>query len=185
MKLKRFNFKAVNSTNDTAIRLIKNLNYQSGIIIADKQKKGRGQYGKKWTSFKGNLFVSIFFNVDKINLSLRNMTKINCRLIKRLLSYYCKKNITIKDPNDLLIEKKKISGILQETLVKSGTTFIIVGIGINLVKSPNIENYPTTNLLNLTSTKINKKDIILRLIRIYEKFIPKFSNLNVINISKI
>ena len=107
MKLKRFNFKAVNSTNDTAIRLIKNLNHQSGIIIADKQKKGRGQYGKKWTSFKGNLFVSIFFNVDKINLSLRNMTKINCRLIKRLLSYYCKKNITIKDPNDLLIEKKK------------------------------------------------------------------------------
>ena len=113
------------------------------------------------------------------------MTKINCRLIKRLLSYYCKKSITIKDPNDLLIEKKKISGILQETLVKSGTTFIIVGIGINLVKSPNIENYPTTNLLNLTNTKINKKDVILRLIRMYEKFIPKLSNLNVINISKI
>ena len=129
--------------------------------------------------------MSIFFNLGKFNLSLTNMTKINCQLIKKLLTHYYKKNITIKEPNDLLIKKKKISGILQETLVKSGQTFIIVGIGINLVKSPKIENYPTTDLLTLTSTKIKKKDVILKLIKIYEKFIPKFSNLNLINMNKI
>ena len=185
MKLKKFNFKVINSTNDTAIRLIKNLNHSSGIIIADQQKKGRGQYGNNWKSFKGNLFLIIFFNLDKINLSLANMTKINCQLIKKLLTHYYKKNITIKKPNDLLIKKKKISGILQETLVKSGKTFIIVGIGINLVKSPKIRNYPTTNLLTLTRTKIKKKYIILKLIKIYEKFITKFSNLNLININKV
>jgi BirA family biotin operon repressor/biotin-[acetyl-CoA-carboxylase] ligase len=54
MKLKKFNFKIVNSTNDLAIRIIKNSNNKSGIIIAKRQKKGRGQYGRKWTSFKGN-----------------------------------------------------------------------------------------------------------------------------------
>ena len=63
MKLKKFNFKTVNSTNDLAIQIIKKTNNKSGIIIAEKQKKGRGQYGKKWTSFKGNLFVSIFFKI--------------------------------------------------------------------------------------------------------------------------
>ena len=67
MKLKKFNFKIVNSTNDLAIQIIKNTNNKSGIVIADRQKKGRGQYGKKWTSFKGNLFISIFFKLTKFN----------------------------------------------------------------------------------------------------------------------
>ena len=76
MKLKKFNFKIVNSTNDLAIKIIKNTNNKSGIVIAEKQKRGRGQYGKKWTSFKGNLFVSIFFQVNMVQLSLYNLTKI-------------------------------------------------------------------------------------------------------------
>ena len=86
MKLKKFNFKIVNSTNNLAIQIIKNTNNKSGIVIAEKQKKGRGQYGKKWTSFKGNLFVSIFFQVNMVQLSLYNLTKINCLLVKKLLS---------------------------------------------------------------------------------------------------
>ena len=84
MKLKKFNFKIVNSTNDLAIQIIKNTNNKSGIIIAEKQKNGRGQYGRKWTSFKGNLFVSIFFQVNKVKLSLKDLTKINCFLFKKL-----------------------------------------------------------------------------------------------------
>jgi BirA family biotin operon repressor/biotin-[acetyl-CoA-carboxylase] ligase len=44
MKLKKFNFKIVNSTNDLATRIIKNTNNRAGIVIAEKQKKGRGQY---------------------------------------------------------------------------------------------------------------------------------------------
>ena len=69
MKLKTFNYKLVNSTNDLAIRIIKKTNNKSGIVIAEKQKKGRGQYGKKWISFKGNLFISIFFIINDIKLS--------------------------------------------------------------------------------------------------------------------
>ena len=61
MKLKKFNFKTVNSTNDCAMKIIKNTNNKLGIVIAEKQNKGRGQYGRKWFSYKGNLFVSIFF----------------------------------------------------------------------------------------------------------------------------
>ena len=107
MKLKKFKFKVVNSTNDIAIRLIRNTNNKFGIIIADKQKKGRGQHGKKWISNEGNLFVSIFFSLEKINMSLQQLTKINCFLIKEILSRYYKKKISIKSPNDLLVNKKK------------------------------------------------------------------------------
>ena len=185
MKLKKFNFKNINSTNDLAIKIIKSTNNKSGIVITEKQKKGRGQHGKKWISFKGNLFVSIFFNIDKVNLSLRELTKVNCLLVKKLLSGFYKSKITIKKPNDLLIKGKKISGILQETISKSDETFIIVGIGINLIKSPNIKSYPTTNLFDLINVKITSNNVALMLIKIYKKFIPMFSKFNVKNIDKI
>ena len=70
MNLKKFNFKTINSTNDLAIRIIKTSRTKSGIVIAEKQINGRGQYGKRWISYKGNLFVSIFFPIDNIKLSL-------------------------------------------------------------------------------------------------------------------
>ncbi len=173
MILKKFHYKNVNSTNDIAIKLIKNSNNKSGIVIAENQKKGRGRYGKKWISFRGNIFVSIFFNLKKNNKSLKKMTLINCLLIKKLLSCYCKKRISIKPPNDLLINKKKISGILQEIIKKDKKKYMIIGIGINLIKNPDIINYPTTNLFEVSKKKINKMEIILKLKKIYEKFIPK------------
>jgi BirA family biotin operon repressor/biotin-[acetyl-CoA-carboxylase] ligase len=185
MKLKKFNFKIVNSTNDLAIQIIKNTNNKSGIVIAEKQKKGRGQYGKKWTSFKGNLFVSIFFQVNILQLSLKDLTKVNCFLVKKLLSNFYKGKITIKNPNDLLINNMKISGILQETLSKSGEVFIIVGVGVNLIKCPIIKNYLTINLFDLTGIKTTPKNAVLKLIKIYETFIPKLHKFNIKNLSRI
>ena len=76
------------------------------------------------------------------------------------------------------MNKKKICGILQETLIKANTTYFITGVGINLIKSPNIKNYPTTNLLELTKIKVSKKKITSELKSIYEEFIDQFSKLN-------
>ena len=53
MKFKIFKFKKVKSTNNTAIRIIKNSNCKYGMVIAETQTMGRGQYGKKWISYKG------------------------------------------------------------------------------------------------------------------------------------
>ena len=178
MKLKKFKFKKVKSTNDTAIRIIKNSNYKSGMIISDKQIKGRGQYGKKWISYEGNLFVSFFYELKNIKLSLSTLTKINCLLVKKLLSKYYKKKIIFKKPNDLLINKKKISGILQETISTSDNKFLIVGVGINLVKSPKIKNYLTTNLLELMNKNINKLKIENQLKQIFEKNLSKMYKIN-------
>ena len=161
MKFKIFKFKKVNSTNNTAIRIIKNSNFDYGMIISDIQNNGRGQYGKKWISFKGNLFVSFFFRLENLSISIKKLTKFNCLLIRKLLSIYYKKKITYKKPNDLLINKKKICGILQETLTISNKKYLIIGIGINLMKSPYIKNYPTTNLYELLNQKVSKLKIVL------------------------
>jgi BirA family transcriptional regulator, biotin operon repressor / biotin---[acetyl-CoA-carboxylase] ligase len=178
MKFKVFKFKKVKSTNKTAIRIIKNSNYKYGMILSDTQTLGKGQYGKKWISYKGNLFVSFFHEFKNINLSLSNLTKINCLLVKKLLANYYKKNILFKKPNDLLIQKKKISGILQETILVSDSKFLIVGIGINLIKNPKIKNYPTTNLKDLTNKLINKIEIESKLKIIFEKNLSKLYKLN-------
>src|SRR5210317_94211 len=116
MKIKKFEYKIVNSTNNTALRIIKKTNCQFGMVTAISQKLGRGQYGKKWISYKGNLFVSFFFKLENLTITFKQLTKFNCLLIRKLLSKYYKKKIIYKKPNDLLIDKKKICGILQETL---------------------------------------------------------------------
>jgi BirA family biotin operon repressor/biotin-[acetyl-CoA-carboxylase] ligase len=174
MKLKQFNFKKVKSTNQTAIRLIKSSKNEFGLIVSEAQSKGKGQYGRKWISHKGNIFLSFFYKLENINLSLSSLTKINCFLVKNVISKYYKKKITFKLPNDLLINKKKICGILQEKIEKSKKQYLIVGIGFNLIKSPNIPNYPTTNLLKITNQKINKKKFVKELKITFEKFLSKY-----------
>ena len=185
MKFRKFKFKRVKSTNDTAIRIIKNSNFKFGMVVSDTQLNGKGQRGKKWISHKGNLFVSFFHELKDINMSLSALTKINCLLVKKTLNKYYKKKIIFKKPNDLLINKKKISGILQEIISTSDNKFIIIGIGINLIKSPKIKNYPTTNIFDLVDVKVDCNDVALKLKKIYEKFIPILPKFNIKKISRI
>ena len=124
MKFKKLKYKKVKSTNDTAIRIIKNSNLKFGMIVSDTQVNGKGQRGNKWFSYKGNLFVSFFHELKNINLTLSTITKVNCLLVKKLLEKYYKEKITFKKPNDLLIHKKKICGILQETITISQNKFL-------------------------------------------------------------
>jgi len=168
MKFKVFRFKKVKSTNNTAIRVLKNTNIYYGMISSETQNNGRGQYGKKWISYKGNLFVSFFFKLDNLRISFKQLTKMNCLLVKKILSTYYKKKIIYKKPNDLLIDKKKICGILQETLIKLDKKYLIVGVGVNLIKSPYIKNYPTTNLKELLNKKVTKIKIENQLKKIFE-----------------
>ena len=178
MRFKKFKFKKVNSTNNTAIRIIKNSNLKFGMVTADTQLSGKGQYGKKWISNKGNLFVSFFHEIKNINISLSTLTKINCLLVKKTIEKYYKKKIVFKKPNDLLINKKKISGILQEIISVSGNKFLIVGIGVNLIKSPKITNYPTTNLSELINKPINKINFENELKVIFVKNLSRMYKIN-------
>ncbi len=173
MKLKKFKYKLVNSTNNLAINLIKKKKIRMGFVIADKQKKGRGQFGRKWVSYKGNLFVSIFFSMNDINLSLKQLTKINANLVIKLISKYYNKNIKLKLPNDIMVNKKKICGILQEIIENNNIKYMIVGIGINIIKNPKLIKYPTTNLHDLSKSKISLIKISNELKLIYEKFLKQ------------
>ena len=135
---------------------------------------GKGQYGRKWISYKGNILISFFYKLKKINLSMKQLSRKNCFLVKDVISKFYKRKIVYKSPNDLLINKKKICGILQEKINKSGDDYLIVGIGFNLVKSPIIPNYPTTNLFEITKKKI-KTEIFMNQLKIsFGKFLSQY-----------
>ena len=93
---------------------------------------------------------------------------------KKLISKFYKKNIIFKSPNDLLIKKRKICGILQEIVINDDKKYLIIGIGLNVIKSPEIKNYPTTNLLELTKKKFNNKYLANKLKLIFEKNFIKY-----------
>ena len=173
MKFKKFKFKKIKSTNNTAIRIIKKTNCKLGMVVAETQEKGKGQYGRKWISSKGNLFVSFFNELNKNNLTISVITKINCLLVKKLLSKFTRKKILFKKPNDLLIDKKKISGILQEIIYAKDKKFLITGIGINIIKNPNITNYPAINLQEISKKSISKLDVENKLKQLFEKNLSK------------
>ena len=69
MKIKLLRFKSVKSTNDVALKLIKKKNSIPTMIVSEIQTDGRGTMGKKWISQKGNIFVSIFFEMNQKNIN--------------------------------------------------------------------------------------------------------------------
>ena len=167
MRLKEYSYKKVQSTNNVAIRLIRQGN-QRGIILTDHQTKGRGQIKNKWISMKGNLFFSVFFEINK-KISLKKIINLNLKIIKKIIHNKVNCFIHIKKPNDILINKKKVCGILQETIYKNDRKYLIVGIGVNVSNSPIIDNYPTTFLNNYAKNKLNKLNLFKEFKIFYEK----------------
>ena len=116
MKLRLIKFSNVKSTNDEAIKKIRSKKVHAGIVYSYSQTKGRGTMGKKWISFNGNFFITIFFELKKNMPNFKEFSVLNPLILKKLLSRYTNLNIKIKKPNDLLINNNKVCGILQETL---------------------------------------------------------------------
>ena len=139
MKIKIIKFESVDSTNNVALRRIKKGKIKPTLIIAKSQKKGRGQYGRKWISHKGNIFMTVYFSLKR-KIEIKTLSKKVYKLIKKSLEKFVNEKITIKLPNDLLINGSKVCGILQETINHNNNKYFIIGIGINLIKSPKIPN---------------------------------------------
>tara|TARA_X000000368_G_scaffold270903_1_gene214780 strand:+ start:2149 stop:2715 length:567 start_codon:yes stop_codon:yes gene_type:complete len=178
MKIKLIKFKSVKSTNDIAIKLIKNQRVQPTLISSETQKQGRGTMGKKWISQKGNIFISVFFEIDQKKITFKQFAVLNAFILRKLVSNFISKNIKIKWPNDLLYKKDKICGILQEVISSNQKDYLIVGIGLNTNSSPINKSFPSTSLKNMINKNIDNKEMLKKIKNKYEKFlieIKKFS----------
>ena len=177
MKFKIFKFKTVTSTNDMAINLIKKDNKENGCVIANMQTEGRGTHGKKWISEQGNLFGTIFFQLEKNYPSFSEFAIINPVIISGVIKIICKKqDISLKYPNDIFVNGKKICGILQEIITLSSKQFLIIGVGLNITSNPEVtDKYKATNILSENNKNPKVSEIMFLIVSAYEKF---FNNLN-------
>ena len=117
--------------------------------------------------------MTFFFKISN-KLTLKRITQINLSLIKKIILKTTKAKVSIKLPNDILIDKKKVCGILQEIVFKNNKKFLIIGIGINIINSPNLINYETSYLNNYSKKKINKIKLFNQIKIIFEKKIKYF-----------
>ena len=145
MRIKTIKFKKVKSTNDVALKLIKKKTKYSTLICSERQTSGRGTVGKKWISQKGNLFISIFFEIDQKKINFKQYAILNALILRKLVSKIISKKIKIKWPNDLLFNKEKICGILQEVITFNKKDYLIVGIGLNTNVFPKNKSFPSNS----------------------------------------
>ncbi len=157
------NFKLIRdeSVKSTMTSIKKFIGRQNICMIADEQTSGIGRRGNKWISPKGNIYASFLIKYD---LSLENhflFSALAANAIIKFLNKYIHVNINIKWPNDIIINNKKIAGIMTEIIEHNNIQYIIIGVGINILISPKIADYKTCclkdymNNLNFENVLIN------------------------------
>ncbi|MGL4733552.1 MAG: biotin--[acetyl-CoA-carboxylase] ligase [Enterovibrio sp.] len=171
-------FAQIGSTNQY---LLDNLNALSAgtVCVTERQTAGRGQNGRAWHSpFASNLYLSLLWRFDA---DLSGVTlALGVALAKALTKLGCKK-MSVKWPNDLYCDGKKVAGILVESCAQAGCSVanLIIGVGINLAMNKN-DGAPIdqdwSNLLDhLPSSTINKTELALSLLQAMTEGLDEFA----------
>jgi len=157
----------IDSTQDEAKRILEcevgNLEKRYFAISASQQNKGRGTNGRKWIGIEGNMFLTFAFPMEDLPVPVTLLPlKIGCIMactVKNILEKSSAEDlsykVTLKWPNDVLIDEKKVGGVLIESGCNTVNNdyYFLVGIGINIVSTPEV---PSVGLeRGRTATSIN------------------------------
>jgi BirA family transcriptional regulator, biotin operon repressor / biotin---[acetyl-CoA-carboxylase] ligase len=143
-------FAEVDSTNEVAKRRASDGALEGTIIWSRRQDAGRGRRGRVWVSPPGNLYVSIVLRPEGAAASVAQLGFAAALAVGDMISAYLPTTevLSYKWPNDVLVDGKKISGILLESQAagEGRVDWLVVGIGVNLASSPDLAEYPATAL---------------------------------------
>ena len=158
---KLISFDKIPSTQTYALQMVANGTARDRtVIMAEAQSAGRGRYRRTWVSHHGNLYVSFIFNAYERDPRLSYVVAVAVAETLTAFGIHPK----IKWPNDILIDGKKVCGIL----IEYAGQFVIVGIGINIKTNPTVPNYKTTKLDNYAT--IEKSDLLNKLMKNLDKW---------------
>jgi len=140
MKTRILNYDTVDSTMDVAKRLVtesKNMLDHPTAIIAKSQTNGRGRYGHKWCSgSEGGLYYSLVFQPNQGAFDRIDLGQLQCAAaVQGTIMELTQIAADVKAPNDVLINGKKVAGVLLETSMygmQDHYDYLIIGVGINL-----------------------------------------------------
>ena len=156
------------STNDNAKECLKNQEGLFSIHLAEQQTSGRGRNKRKWVSPHGkNIYLSFGWTSSISHSQLEGLSLAVATCLISSLKEFTSEEIKIKWPNDLLINKKKISGILIETSDAKDGLDVVIGIGINVHMNESegsAIDQSWGNLEDNPSYKLDRNKIIGRII---------------------
>ena len=165
-----YKFNKLNSTN---LHLKQNFNnYKKfDIILAEHQSNGYGRFKRQWLDLGGeNIFMSMCLKLDGFNENIVGITQFTALILAQTFEIYGIQP-TIKWPNDIHVNGRKISGILAESVIKNSKfEGIVLGLGININSDEKMfdsVSQKVTSLSTEISKKINKDEFI-------ENFVQKF-----------
>jgi BirA family biotin operon repressor/biotin-[acetyl-CoA-carboxylase] ligase len=143
-------YDTLDSTNDEAKRLARAGAEEGTLVWALKQTAGRGRRGHAWASPRGNLYASLILRPDCPADRAAQLGFVAALAVGDTLGSTCKQRegISHKWPNDVLVHGRKIAGILLESELVEGDIpeFVIVGVGVNLISSPQNTEFPATSI---------------------------------------
>ncbi len=187
-RLSLFIYDEIDSTNDEAKRL-KKCGIEGDLLIwAYEQYKGKGRGNRYWVSDKGNLYVTFVVKPSKKINKIPQLSFVSAIAVGETLKKFIDpRKIQYKWPNDILIDGKKISGILLESAISSGSKKIdsvIVGIGININNAPQKDIIcPATCLAESRANDLPKMNLILD--ELVENFLFYYDNWNNGNFTEV
>ncbi len=156
-------FKATSSTNDRAIDLARSGAPEGSLVVAEVQSRGRGRRERVWEAEEGKnlLFTLIFRPPWSVALAPR-LTQIVAVGLAEAIDIMTGLTVSVKWPNDLIINRKKAAGILTEMQGQADRVdYVVVGAGINVNgRIPKDTRYPATSLAAETGRSVDRLDLI-------------------------
>lgn len=173
-----FYYKKIDSTQKEIWRRIVTEKIKNGtIIIADVQTQAIGTHGRTWhTSQKGSIAFSLCLFPDCKLENLKTITKDIAKLLVDIFYDFYNVKIDIKNPNDLIINNKKIGGILTETRLNGeNIKDLVIGIGINTNKKDFEDDIKdiATSVYNQYKIKVDNIRIITEFCNRFEKYLER------------
>ena len=176
-------FKNLANTNDKIKEVVKNNDNSNLALLCLNQKKGRGRKGRVWKSKEGDLTCSILI---KNKLHISEVGRINIIIVSILIDIFEDLGIDtvkFKWPNDIIIKKRKVAGILIETSVSNNiVTQFIIGIGVNIKSRPNDLKYSSTSLSE-NGLKIKAHKLFFNIIKRFYFYMENYNNIEFLYLS--
>ena len=137
----------LDSTNSEARRLAEAGEAGPIWIIAEKQNAGRGRRGRSWETLSGNLAATLLVRPKASREAVGQLSFAAALAVADVAAHFAPAAaITVKWPNDVLADGRKLAGILLESGTDSQGGWLAVGIGINLATAPEGTEFPATAL---------------------------------------
>ncbi len=159
-------FDRLDSTNEYAKKLEFNSNLRRA-IVADSQDKGKGREKRKFVSDKGGLYFSIVIDEEIVPNKLSFITQITAAAIYKALKEFGIDTF-IKWPNDIILNRKKLAGILVESISRGLRMRIISGIGINVEND--VQNIEDATSLKAEGFIVDKESLSGEIIKHFADF---------------